>query len=243
MTSTSSDNFKESLKQQADIVRVVGDYVKLRKAGAQNFSGLCPFHPEKTPSFSVHATRQFFHCFGCGESGDVFTFIQKVENITFPEAVRLLAQKLGVAMPKVSFSSPAEARDAQVRMALLDVHVRAAAFFQECLRRPEGANARAYLKSRGLDDETIARFRIGYAPDSGFLLRDALRREFDEELLRESGLFSWKESSQLSAVGSQEKQVLRSAQDDSREPSAVSSQQLQIPRSARDDNSVEGSDG
>src|ERR1700687_796609 len=214
MTSTSSDNFKETLKQQADIVRIVGDYVKLKKAGAQNFSGLCPFHAEKTPSFSVHATRQFYHCLGCGESGDVFAFIQKVENITFPEAVRLLAQKLGVPMPKVSFSSPAEARGAQVRMALLDVHVRAAAFFQECLRRPEGANAREYLKGRGLDDETIARFRIGYAPDSGFLLRDALRREFGEELLRESGLFSWKNSSQLSAVSSQEKQVLRSAPND-----------------------------
>jgi DNA primase len=215
-TLTSSGNFKETLKQQADIVRIVGDYVKLKKAGAQNFSGLCPFHAEKTPSFSVHATRQFYHCFGCGESGDVFAFIQKVENITFPEAVRLLAQKLGVPMPKVSFSSPAEARDAQVRMALLDVHVRAAAFFQECLRRPEGANAREYLKGRGLDDETIARFRIGYAPDSGFLLRDALRREFDEDLLRESGLFSWKEgdSRQHSALSSQQKQVLRSAQDD-----------------------------
>jgi DNA primase len=214
MTSTSSDNFKESLKQQADIVRIVGDYVKLKKAGAQNFSGLCPFHAEKTPSFSVHATRQFFHCFGCGESGDVFTFVQKVENMTFPEAVRLIAQKLGVPMPKVSFSSPAEARDAQVRMALIDVHLRATGFFQECLRRPEGANAREYLKSRGLDAETIARFRIGYAPDSGFLLRDALRREFDEELLRESGLFSWKESTQPSALSSQQKQALRSPQDD-----------------------------
>src|ERR1700693_303433 len=213
-TLTSSDNFKETLKQQADIVRIVGDYVKLKKAGAQNFSGLCPFHAEKPPSFSVHATRQFYHCFGCGESGDVFAFIQKVENITFPEAVRLLAQKLGVPMPKVSFSGPAEARDAQVRMALLDVHVRAIAFFQESLRRPEGANAREYLKSRGLDSETIARFRIGYAPDSGFLLRDALRREFDEELLRESGLFSWKESTQQSALSTQQKQVLRSAQDD-----------------------------
>ncbi len=215
MTSTSSDNFKESLKQQADIVRIVGDYVKLKKAGAQNFSGLCPFHAEKTPSFSVHATRQFYHCFGCGESGDVFAFIQKVENITFPEAVRLLAQKLGVPMPKVTFSSPEEARNAQVRMALLDVHVRAAAFFQDCLRRPEGANTREYLKGRGLDDETIARFRIGYAPDSGFLLRDALRREFDEALLRESGLFSWKEDSgQHSALSTQPQQVIRSAQDD-----------------------------
>jgi DNA primase len=219
MTLTSSDNFKETLKQQADIVRIVGDYVKLKKAGAQNFSGLCPFHAEKTPSFSVHATRQFFHCFGCGQSGDVFTFVQKVENITFPEAVRLIAQKLGVPMPKVSFSSPAEARDAQLRMALLDVHVRATEFFQECLRRPEGANARQYLKGRGLDDETIARFRIGYGPDSGFVLKDALRREFDEELLRESGLFSWKE--------------------DSRPSSGLSTtrEQVQIPRSARDDNS------
>ena len=220
MTSTSNDNFKETLKQQADIVRIVGDYVKLKKVGAQNFSGLCPFHAEKTPSFSVHATRQFFHCFGCGESGDVFTFIQKVENITFPESVRLIAQKLGVPMPKLSFSSPAEARDGQVRMALLDVHVRATQFFQECLRRPEGANAREYLKGRGLDGETIARFRIGYAPDSGFLLRDALRREFDEELLRESGLFSWKE--------------------DSRQQSTLG--QLQIPRSARDDNAGGRSD-
>src|SRR5271155_1354152 len=211
---TSSDNFKETLKQQADIVRVVGDYVKLKKAGAQNFSGLCPFHSEKTPSFSVHATRQFFHCFGCGESGDVFTFIQKVENITFPEAVRLIAQKQGVPMPKVTFSSPAEARDAQARMALLDVHVRAAAFFQECLRRPEGANAREDLNTRGLDAETIEHFRIGFAPDSGFLLRDALRREFDEDLLRESGLFSWKEGTQHSALGTQQTQVLRSAQDD-----------------------------
>jgi DNA primase len=191
---TSSDNFKETLKQQADIVRIVGDYVKLRKAGAQNFSGLCPFHSEKTASFSVHATRQFYHCFGCGASGDVFSFVQKAENISFPEAVRLIAQKLGVPMPKVAFSSPAEAKDAQLRMALLDVHERATAFFRESLRRPEGARAREYLKGRGLDDETIARFRIGFAPDSGFQLRDALRREFDEELLRESGLFSWKES-------------------------------------------------
>ncbi len=239
MTSTSSDNFKETLKQQADIVRIVGDYVKLKKAGAQNFSGLCPFHAEKTPSFSVHATRQFFHCFGCGESGDVFTFIQKVENITFPEAVRLIAQKLGVPMPKVSFSSPAEARDAQVRMALLDVHVRAAAFFQECLRRPEGANAREYLKGRGLDEETIGRFRIGYAPDSGFVLRDALRREFGEELLRESGLFSWKESSsQLSALTSQQKQVLRPPT-----PERAKGARSGDPGSAQDDNGGEGGKG
>jgi DNA primase len=226
-----SDNFKESLKQQADIVRIVGDYVKLRKAGAQNFAGLCPFHSEKTPSFGVHATKQFYHCFGCGASGDVFSFVQKVENISFPEAVRLIAQKLGVPMPKVAFSSPQEARDAMVRMALLDVHERATEFFQQCLRRPEGTNAREYLKSRGLDADTIARFRIGYAPDSGFLLRDALRREFDEELLRESGLFSWKEAAS-SEPRAADKQVLRSST-----PERATDARSGDPGSAQDDNS------
>jgi len=211
-----TSDFKDALKLQADIVRIVGDYVKLKKAGAQNFSGLCPFHNEKTPSFSVHATRQFFHCFGCGVSGDVFSFVQKIENLTFPEAVRLVAQKLGVPMPKVEFSSPQEAGEARLRMALLDVHERACAFFQDCLKRPEGARARAYLAGRGLDEAEIARFRIGYAPDSGFLLRDALRRDFDEELLRASGLFSWKEESsrQVSSPGSPEQQFSRPPRND-----------------------------
>src|SRR5215475_3536386 len=209
-------DFKETVRQQADIVRIVGDYVRLKKSGAQNFLGLCPFHNEKTPSFSVHATRQFFHCFGCGVSGDVFAFVQKIENITFPETVGLIAQKLNIPLPKVQFSSPQEAREAKLRMALLDIHARAGSFFQDYLKRPEAAHARAYLAGRGLDEETIARFRIGYAPDSGFLLRDALRRDFDEDLLRESGLFSWKEEgrSQVSGVRSQEKQVIRSGEDD-----------------------------
>jgi DNA primase len=190
---TEAADFKETVKQQADIVRIVGDYVKLKKAGAQNYSGLCPFHNEKTPSFSVHATRQFFHCFGCGVSGDVFTFVQKIENVTFPEAVRAVAQKLGIALPKMEYSSPAEARDAKLRTVLLEIQERACGFFQECLRRPEGARAREYLTGRGLNEETIREFRIGYAPDSGFLLKDRLKGEFDEETLRESGLFSWKQ--------------------------------------------------
>jgi DNA primase len=199
---TEATDFKEIVKQQADIVRVVGDYVKLKKAGAQNYSGLCPFHDEKTPSFSVHATRQFYHCFGCGVSGDVFSFVQKLENVTFPEAVRTVAQKFGIALPKFSFSSPGEAQDAKLRTVLLEIHERATVFFQECLRRPEGARAREYLTGRGLDEEIIKAFRIGYASDSGFLLRDRLKGEFEEDVLRESGLFSWKESSQPSAVSS-----------------------------------------
>jgi len=232
---TSSADFKETLRQQADIVRIVGEYVKLKKAGAQNYAGLCPFHSEKTASFSVHATRQFYHCFGCGASGDVFSFVQKVENITFPEAVRLIAQKLGVPMPKVSFSSPQEARDAKLRMALLDVQERAAEFFQQCLRRPEGARAREYLKGRGLNDDTIARFRIGYAPDSGFLLRDALRREFDEDLLRESGLFSWKEapSAEPRAASNQGQDGPTTSAKD--ENSGSPPQDAEILRSAQDD--------
>jgi DNA primase len=218
---TTSEDFKATLKQQADIVRIVGDYVKLKKSGAQNYSGLCPFHGEKTPSFSVHATRQFYHCFGCGISGDVFSFVQKIENISFPEALRLVAQKMGVPLPKLSYSSPEEARQAKHRTALLEIQERACDLFREFLMRPEGAHAREYLKGRGLDQETIENFRIGYAPDSGFLLRDHLRGKFEEEVLRESGLFSWKhEDSRQSPVvnrqrdNPEQEQVLRSAPDD-----------------------------
>ncbi len=189
-----------TVKQQADIVRVVGEYVKLKKSGAQNFSGLCPFHQEKTPSFSVHATRQFFHCFGCGVSGDVLTFVQKVENISLPEAIRLIAQKLDIKLPKMQYSSEHEAKDARLRAQLIEMHERACKFFEEQLRRPEAAHARQYLTSRGLSDTTIPTFRIGYAPDSGFVLKDRLKGEYDEELLRASGLFSWKEGAEAGNI-------------------------------------------
>lgn len=185
-------NFAQDLKQQADIVRIIGDYIQLKKTGAQNFTGLCPFHKEKSPSFSVHATRQFFHCFGCSASGDVFSFVQKIENISFPEAIRRVAEKMGVPVPRQSLSGPGEAADAKQRAILLELHEKACSFFEEYLRRPEGARAREYLAGRGLSDETIRRFRIGYAPDSGFLLRDRLRGLADEETLRLSGLMSWK---------------------------------------------------
>jgi DNA primase len=219
---TEASDFKETVKQQADIVRIVGEYIKLKKAGAQNFSGLCPFHNEKTPSFSVHATRQFYHCFGCGVSGDVFSFIQKIENITFPEAVRAVAQKLGIALPKMSFSSPAEAQEARLRTALLEANERACEFFQQCLKGPEGAHAREYLAGRGLDEATIKAFRIGFAPDSGFLLRDRMKSEFPEEVLRESGLFSWKAENSRQPSAS-------SRQEERSQPSAVSSQQTKGP--------------
>ncbi len=196
-------DFAYTVKQQADIVRIVGEYMTLRKSGAQYFQGLCPFHQEKTPSFSVHASRQFFHCFGCGASGDVFSFVQKIENISFPEAVRLIAEKLKIPLPKMSFASPEEERQAGMRVGLIEIHERACKFFQEQLRRPEAAHAREYLASRGIVPEIIAEFRIGYAPESGFLMRDALRGQSDEALLRESGLFSWKDKGQGSGTRDQ----------------------------------------
>jgi len=238
-------DFAYTVKQQADIVRIVADYVKLKKAGAQNFSGLCPFHGEKTASFSVHATRQFYHCFGCGVSGDVFSFVQKIENITFPEAVRLVAQKLGIPLPKASFSTPGEAKEARLRGQLLDIHERAATFFQDCLKRPEGARAREYLAGRGLEAETIAQFRIGFAPDSGFLLRDRLSNEFSEEVMRESGLFSWKEAASsepraASGVESSQQSAI-STQANSRSLDSDGTLASEPSISARDDNSADSS--
>jgi DNA primase len=186
-------DFAQTVKQQADIVKVIEGYIRLRKAGAQNFTGLCPFHREKTPSFNVNATRQFYYCFGCQASGDVFTFVGKIENVSFPESVRMVAQKCGIPLPKREFSSPEEAAEARLRAKLLDLHEAAAAWFEQQLLGTEGALAREYLAGRGLTQEGIKRFRIGYAPDSFKALRDRLSGMADEETLRASGLCSAKE--------------------------------------------------
>jgi DNA primase len=187
-------DFAQTVKQQADIVKVIEGYIRLRNAGAQRFKGLCPFHKEKTPSFNVNGgSQQFFYCFGCQASGDVFSFVGKIENVTFPEAVRIVAQKCGIPLPKREFSSPEEAVEARLRTKLLDLHETAATWFEEQMRGPEGALAREYLAGRGLSDEGIKKFRIGYAPDSFNALRDRLSGMADEATLRASGLFSSKE--------------------------------------------------
>jgi len=188
-----SSDFAQLVKQQADIVKIVGEYITLKKAGAQNFTGLCPFHGEKTPSFSVHAVRQFYHCFGCGEGGDVFSFVQKIENLGFTEAVKVVAQKCGIPLPKREFSSPEEAQENRQRARLLELHELATSWFEEQLRSPEGARAREYLTGRGVSGEAIAKFRIGYAPDSFNALRDRLQSVAPLDLLRLSGLLSSKE--------------------------------------------------
>ncbi len=187
-------DFAQTVKQQADIVKVIESYIRLRNAGSQRFKGLCPFHKEKTPSFNVNGgSQQFFYCFGCHESGDVFSFVGKIENVSFPEAVRVVAQKCGIPLPKREFSSPEEAAGARLRTKLLELHETAALWFEEQLRGPGGALAREYLAGRGMTEEGIKRFRIGYAPDSFNELRDRLSRMADEETLRASGLFSSKE--------------------------------------------------
>ena len=170
------DDFAQLVKAQADIVRIVGEHVRLRKAGAQNWAGLCPFHSEKSGSFSVHAVRQFFHCFGCGASGDVFTFVMRMESLSFPEAVRAVAAKCGIALPKREFGSAEEAAEHRERSRLLELHEQACVFFEEQLRTPEGAGAREYLAGRGLGEEGLRKFRIGYAPDSSSALRGYLER-------------------------------------------------------------------
>jgi len=186
-------DFAQIVKQQADIVKIVEGYIRLRKAGATNYSGLCPFHKEKSPSFNVHAVRQFFHCFGCGVSGDMFTFVMKIENVTFPEAVKIVAMKCGIPLPKREFNSPEEAAEARMRGKLIALHEAATTFFEEQLQSPEGAVAREYLAGRGMTPEGIKHFRIGYAPDAFHVLRDRLLHMADQEALRASGLFSWKE--------------------------------------------------
>ena len=183
-------SFAERVKQQADIVRVIGEYVRLKKSGA-NFTGLCPFHQEKTPSFAVHPVKQIYHCFGCGAGGDVFKFVMEMDKSTFPEAIRTVAEKCGIAVPKPRERSPEERRENQQRSALVDMHRETAAFFARSLHdTAEGKVAAAYLEDRGLDSEAMKRFGLGFAPSSGDALLRFLKQKYPEKLLDVSGLIS-----------------------------------------------------
>jgi DNA primase len=178
----------DEVRAAADIVKIVGDYVKLRKAGA-NFMGLCPFHQEKTPSFAVHPTKQIFHCFGCGVGGDVFKFVMLIDNLTFPEALRRVAEKAGVRLRERVFDETADA-NARERATLHKIHDLAAKFYASQLgATSEGRAARAYLADRGVSDEIVGRFLLGYAPSDGqALTRRLLDSGFATEILEKSGL-------------------------------------------------------
>jgi DNA primase len=188
-----ADSFSQTVKHQADIVRIVGEYLKLRKSGA-NWSALCPFHKEKSGSFYLYPGTASYYCFGCHEHGDVFSFVMKMETLSFPEAVRVVATKMGIALPKREFNSPQEAQEAGLRRQLIDVHEAATQYFEQSLKSPEAARAREYLTLRGVTAETVAKFRLGYAPESFNDMRDRLGKFFSEDVLRASGLFSSKDN-------------------------------------------------
>jgi len=190
-------SFAEKVKQQADIVRVAGEYVRLKKTG-KDFSGLCPFHQEKTPSFTVSPIKQIFYCFGCGKGGDVYNFVMDMEKCEFPEAVKLVAEKCGIAIPRPKERSPEERKENQQRSLLVEMHREAQSFFVKQLEGTlEGKAARAYLEDRGLDKETTARFGIGYAPSGGDALLRHLKQKYNEKLLVDSGLVSRDPSGRL----------------------------------------------
>ena len=184
-------DFAQELKSRVDIVAVIGERVRLRKAGPNTFKGLCPFHTEKTPSFNVHADRQFFKCFGCAAGGDVFKFVMEMEGVTFYEALKELAERNGIPMPKRAQYADDESR---LREALYQMHEIAADTFRANLRSPAGETARAYLARRGLKPETIEQFGLGYSDRQGkALLRLLEQRGFNADQIGQSGLVGKRE--------------------------------------------------
>ncbi|MBV9771198.1 MAG: DNA primase [Bryobacterales bacterium] len=178
-------DFAEHVKSSVDIVKTIGEYVRLKRTGATaRYTGLCPFHTEKTPSFSVHASHQYFKCFGCQIGGDVFKFIMEIERISFFEALKLVAERNGIAMPKRDYSDP----DSKLRGALLEMHEIAARLFQSNLNSPAGAQARQYLAERSVTTDEIAEFGLGLSDPSGNQLVRQLESRFPPEQLEPSGL-------------------------------------------------------
>jgi DNA primase len=185
-------DFAEQVKSSVDIVKVIEEYVRLRKAGGSpRYTGLCPFHTEKTPSFSVHSTMQFYKCFGCGASGDLFKFVMEIERISFFEALKLVAERNGLTMPKREYSDP----DAKLRGALMEMHETAARVFQSNLNGPAGAQARQYLASRNVTPEQIAEFGLGLSDSSGNQLVRQFESRFAPEQLEQSGLVAKRQES------------------------------------------------
>lgn len=181
---------KDEIKEKLDIVTVVGEYLELKPAGMNGFRALCPFHHEKSPSFHVSSDRQIFHCFGCGEGGDIFTFVQKMEGMDFPEALMHLGKKAGVEIKRFSTT------EGNVKQRMMLVHELATSFYKKVLASSTGSQvARDYLANRGITSELIERFGIGFAPDDWSVLSDALlKRGFSETELVQAGLSLKKKS-------------------------------------------------
>lgn len=180
----------EEVVSRNDIVDVISGYIKLKKSGS-SYVGLCPFHNEKSPSFSVSGTKQMYHCFGCGVGGNVITFVMEYENYTFPEAVKMLADRAGIALPVMEYSGE-DRRERDIKTKLLEINKIAATFYYHKLKSPAGQSGLDYLKKRQLSDKTINTFGLGYAPQlTGDLYRMLKEKGYDDELLKESGLFTY----------------------------------------------------
>ena len=177
----------EEVRVQNDIVDVISEYLPLKQKGTSYF-GLCPFHNEKTPSFSVSSERQFYYCFGCGAAGNVYTFIMQMENDTFPEAVKRLADRVHITLPQPQYTQQAKEQELQ-RQRLFDLHKKAGRFFYEKLHEPVGEQARAYLQKRQMNDNIQKKFGIGYAPKEQQELYQYLQKQgFSQQELQKSGL-------------------------------------------------------
>ena len=178
------DSFVEEVRRTADIVRVISEHVPLRKMGT-SWKGLCPFHQEKTPSFNVRAEPPLFHCFGCGEGGDVFKFVMLHERVAFPEALEIVARRFGVPIPESRHEPGPDRKEREEMLALMEA---AAAHFARTLWTAGGTRAREYLLGRGFKKETLERIRAGAARDSWDDLSNALRGKFPPQAIVAAGL-------------------------------------------------------
>ena len=182
----------EEVRSRSDIVSVIGRYVRLKRAGS-GYTGLCPFHNEKTPSFHVNPARQMYKCFGCGVGGNVLTFVMEYENLTFPEAMEMLAQENGIELPKQELTAQQKQQES-LRQTLLEINKKAARYYFALLKSPRGKPGYDYLTGRGLSDETILHFGLGYAGQGGGELYQYMKKEgYSDSVLKETGLFKMDE--------------------------------------------------
>ena len=187
-----SDELIEEVRSRNDIVDIIGGYVRLQKKGSTYF-GLCPFHNEKTGSFSVSPNKQMYYCFGCGAGGNVFTFLMQYENFTFGEAMQTLADRVGIDLPQQEMSA-AQKREADERTRLLEINKEAAKYFYTLLRGERGKKALDYFRNRMLSDETMQKFGLGYSDQySDDLYRYLKGKGYDDAILKKSGLITMDE--------------------------------------------------
>lgn len=182
----------EQVRSANEIVDVIGSYVRLKRTGS-SYVGLCPFHSEKSPSFSVNPSRQMYKCFGCGVGGNVLTFVMEYENYSFPEAMEFLAERAGITLPKKELSAE-QKRQENLRLTLLEINRKAASYYYAKLKSPQGKIGYDYLRDRALSDETVRHFGLGYAGQGGGELYQFLKHEgYDDRTLQETGLFKMDE--------------------------------------------------